>query len=79
MICPKCGSKCVYVKDTMNSYDGKIYRRRLCETCGTRFRSVEIVDDGSEEFKKAYGEAAVNKSPLYRETHKLRREKHESR
>ena len=76
MICPKCKSDKGHVKDTMNSPDGKIYRRRLCMNCGTRFRTVESIDDGSEEFRRAYSNAAEIKSPLSRNSR--RRDNHES-
>lgn len=64
MICPKCDNDTVYVKDTLNAPDRKIYRRRKCSNCGATFRTVEVIDDGSEEFRKKYVEAIETKSPL---------------
>lgn len=64
MLCPKCDSERVYVKDTMNAPDRKVYRRRKCSGCGASFRTVEVIDDGTEEFRQKYLEAIETKSPL---------------
>ena len=66
MLCPKCDSNSVYVRDTMNAQDGKVYRRRYCRVCGTKFRTVEVLDDGSDIFKREYADAVEKKSPLFR-------------
>ena len=66
MRCPKCDSDGIYVKDTMRAPDRKIYRRRKCAECGTIFRTVEVIDDGTEEFRKKYVEAIEAKNPLFR-------------
>lgn len=66
MNCPECGFSNYRVMDTINSADGKIYRRRKCLECGELFRTVEVMDDGSEEFKKNYFEAQQAKSSLLR-------------
>ena len=64
MQCPNCNSERTRVKDTMNAPDGKIYRRRKCSDCGQVFRSVEVGDDGTDEFRKKYLEAIESKSSL---------------
>ena len=68
MICPKCDSDKVYVRDTMNAQDGKVYRRRYCKVCGTKFRTVEVLDDGSDTFKNGYLDAVETKNPRFRST-----------
>ena len=78
MLCPKCDSDTVYVKDTMHAPDKKIYRRRKCSTCGLIFRTVEVIDDGTEEFRKKYVEAVETKHPLFRAAREERRNKNES-
>lgn len=57
MNCPKCGSQDVKVGNTL-PYEGiKIYRQRKCKTCSHRWRTVEILDDGSRNFKYEYSAA----------------------
>ena len=60
MKCPKCNSECIYVTNTNPSDEGPIYRCRKCLDCGANFHTVEVLDDGSEEFKRGY-HAAVKK------------------
>lgn len=62
MICPDCGSRNVYVTDTLPGFDTEIYRRKMCRDCKSRFRTVEVVDDGSSEFNKGYREAFYKKT-----------------
>jgi transcriptional regulator NrdR family protein len=64
MTCPNCGSVNISVKDTMHGPDGKIYRRRRCNDCSMRFRSVEEIADDTEEFRQAYSNAVCSKSEL---------------
>ena len=63
MKCPNCGSENYRATDTMHGPDGNIYRRRKCVDCNRSFRTVETVDDGSEEFKKSYREAYESRRP----------------
>ena len=67
MNCPECGSPSVYVKDTIPSNDERIFRRRKCFDCGINFRTVEIVDDGTEDFKRGYNKAWLKKHPRLRQ------------
>lgn len=64
MTCPNCSSYNVKVVDTMSSADGlSVYRRKKCRECGAKFRTVEVIDDGSEAFKNGYLEALNYKNP----------------
>ena len=63
MKCPKCGSYNTKVMDTLPAEgDLGIYRRRTCTDCKSKFRSIEVVDDGSEEFNSGYLKALECKS-----------------
>ena len=44
MECPGCGSNKTKVYDTKKCR-GAVFRRRLCEQCGFKFESTEVVDD----------------------------------
>lgn len=57
MLCPKCKSPNVKVVDVLHRGDTEIYRRKKCLECQCSFRSAEIRDDGSVEFKRKYSEA----------------------
>lgn len=61
MNCPKCNSASIYVVNTNPSEDGSIYRGKKCTDCGAIFRTVEVLDDGSEEFKRGYYAAAMRR------------------
>lgn len=61
MICPKCGSYNVGVIETSPCDNAKLFRRRKCKDCGNRFRTVEITDDGSKDFRKEYSAAMASK------------------
>lgn len=66
MRCPNCGSYSVKVVDTLSGEDDlSVYRRRKCIDCDTKFRTVETIDDGSEEFEKGYFKAMKDKSPKF--------------
>lgn len=65
MNCPECGGNNLKVMDTMPDSDNRIFRRRKCAECGSKFRTVEIMDDGSDEFRNAYADAQMNKSPNF--------------
>ena len=54
MFCPKCKNKKVGVTDTANAPDGRVARVRKCPACGHRFHTMEIIDDGSEDFETEY-------------------------
>lgn len=73
MQCPKCGSKKVFVMNTMPFDNSKLYRKRGCKDCGARFSTVETLDDGSSAFKYEYAEALKRRSVPYGER-KARRE-----
>lgn len=62
MKCPKCGSVNITVSDTMHGSSSDIFRRRRCLDCRYKFRTVEIVAEDTEEFRKEYREAVLNKS-----------------
>lgn len=66
MICPKCKSSNIGVTDTMPLGDAEIFRRRKCRDCGYGFRTMEMLDDGSVDFKRKYNEAVLTKSDLFR-------------
>lgn len=66
MICPVCGSECNYVKETAHGSDGNVYRRRRCNKCEAKFRTVEAVLDDSDGSRKGYSDAMRNKSGLLR-------------
>ena len=50
MLCEKCGSENVYVKDNVNvPPENTIYRKRICKDCGHQFLTIEFIlekDDG---------------------------------
>lgn len=73
MNCPNCGSDDISVKDTMHGPDGKIYRRRRCNECGEKFRSVEEIAEDTEEFRSAYAAAHRAKSELLRIYHEYQK------
>lgn len=62
MTCPNCGSHNAYVMDTLPGFGTEIYRRKMCRDCNSRFRTVEVVDDGSSEFDKGYRDALYKKT-----------------
>lgn len=79
MKCPKCDCESTYVVDTLPTDDGKIYRRRRCSDCDSRFITIELAemdyvnqftaaiqkisDDCAEEFKRGYSAANAKKHP----------------
>lgn len=71
MICPACGSERIYVKETAQGSDGKVYRRRYCMDCNEKFHTVEGVIDNSDS-RQGYSEAMRNKSALIRDYYKDR-------
>lgn len=42
MVCIKCGSRKVQVIDTRADGPRRIYRRRRCRVCGTRWTTTEL-------------------------------------
>lgn len=66
MNCPVCGSECIYVKETVQGVDGKIYRRRCCSDCYTKFRTVETVMEDRDDSHNGYFESIKNKSSVIR-------------
>lgn len=42
MVCPKCNTDDLVVKDTRTTSDNHIRRRRVCRQCGYRFTTYEI-------------------------------------
>jgi transcriptional repressor NrdR len=85
--CPTCGASGRHdVKDTRPTVEGGIVRRRVCGTCGSRFKTVEAVaqqdlavqkDDGSvvrfseESIRRGIRKAAILTSPASRFEGKL--------
>lgn len=61
MICPNCGKGEIKTMDTMPRRNGETYRRKKCKNCNALFRTVEIVDNGTEEFSAGYYIAMKNK------------------
>lgn len=51
MICPMCGSKNNYVKDSRTIGDGTVRRRRYC-SCGIRFSTYELTAEEYEKMKQ---------------------------
>lgn len=43
MKCPKCGSK-TFIFDSREK-DNRMWRRRMCDTCGYRFTTEEITEE----------------------------------
>lgn len=39
--CPKCGVICGYVQDSRQGEDGRIYRKRYCPFCKTKWKTIE--------------------------------------
>ena len=63
MICPKCKSSSVFIKETAQGANNEVYRRRWCSECDTKFRTVEtIIEARDETANKAYSAAIVNRS-----------------
>ena len=60
MNCPYCKSNQIRVIDTMCGCD-EIYRRRKCYDCGKTFRTIEMHDDGTNEFSARYYAAMKRK------------------
>ena len=65
MKCPHCNSDKIGVIDTLGGATNTIYRRRKCKDCGGKFRTVEIIDNGSPVFAKGYSTAAKRKVKRY--------------
>jgi transcriptional regulator NrdR family protein len=52
MVCPKCGSDKVPVKDNVNNTTyNEVYRKRVCAKCGNTFYTVEFEAEVNERFK----------------------------
>lgn len=75
MLCPKCGSYNIGVRDTMPGPDGKIYRRRRCRECNANFRTVELLADDTDDFRIAYRDAVNAKSALFKECYEKQKKK----
>lgn len=61
MRCPHCNSPDIRVMDSLHGNSKTLYRRRKCKRCNKLFRTVEIVDDGSEAFDAKYYAASKRK------------------
>lgn len=70
MKCPKCGSDQVRVLETMHGYESKIYRRRACIRCDTRFRTIEDILPEDEKSQNDYRSAVINRSALLTKLYK---------
>lgn len=66
MTCPYCSSTNIYVSDTAQGTDGKVYRRRHCRDCNARFRTVESCMENTASANEGYLEAVKNKSSVVR-------------
>lgn len=62
MKCPKCGSDKIGVNDTIPGGKRTIYRHRKCKNCGTGFRTMEVVDNGSDVFLAGFKIAQRNRN-----------------
>ena len=76
MKCPKCNSDNIGVTDTLPGGKRAIYRSRKCKDCGAKFRTVEVIDNGSPEFDHGY-RRAVSQKYLKRLEKASEREQHE--
>ena len=65
MRCPHCNSPDIRVMDSLPGNSKTLYRRRKCKRCNKLFRTVEIVDDGSEAFDAKYYAASKRKVLKY--------------
>jgi len=41
--CSKCGVICGYVQDSRQGKDGRIYRKRYCPFCKTKWKTIELL------------------------------------
>lgn len=63
MKCPHCNSDNIRVIDSLGGATNTIYRRRKCKGCGELFRTVEIIDNGSNPaVAKGYSAAMKKKN-----------------
>ena len=46
--CPKCKKKKTKVYSVKYTKDGSVKRYRICETCGNRFKSLEVWEPDPE-------------------------------
>jgi transcriptional regulator NrdR family protein len=56
MLCPICNSR-LRTTDTVPGDGNTVYRRRKCESCNAKFKTVETMDDGSNAFKYGFCQA----------------------
>ena len=62
MRCPYCGSTNSSVLDTRTTAKGNsTYRRRICDECGQKFSSIEIVYPGRDKRLCGDGKAQMTK------------------
>lgn len=61
MKCPKCNSDNIGVTETVPGAKRAIYRSRKCRDCGAKFRTIEVIDNGSPEFDRGYAKALSQK------------------
>ena len=61
MKCPECNSEDFGVTNTLYGDRNTIYRLRKCKVCGTKIRTVETIDNGSQEFADGYAAATRRK------------------
>ena len=73
MKCPKCNAENVYVTNTMTSADNEVLRRRKCSDCDFVFKTVEVVAEETEEFKKKYLAAVEASHPFIKKVNDAKR------
>lgn len=66
MVCPNCKSKTTKVYDSCSTDDQVVCRRRKCAKCRYIFRTMEILDDNSEEFNARFNQSYRVKHAPYR-------------
>lgn len=54
MNCPKCGGKLMVLDNVKNVDDNEIYRRKVCNSCGSVIFTVEYEVESTESFKKTW-------------------------
>lgn len=47
MYCPECGTSKLRALETRVKPDNTIFRRRLCTSCGNRFKTMEVISDST--------------------------------
>ena len=70
MTCPRCGSDNVRVLETIPGYESKVYRRRKCVQCDTKFKTIEDILPDDSTSQNDYRSAVIKRSSLLRSIYK---------